>query len=195
MYKDKELTIRPAVQRDLEKMWELIFKEEAPDWKKWDAPYFPHDAMTYEAFLKGSSKYMEQNDFWVITINDIVCGIVSYYFEDSQSVWLEVGIVIHEGQNWNKGIGTRALKLWVDHIFNTLPQVRVGLTTWSGNERMIRVAEKIGMQLEARIRKVRLYEGNYYDSIRMGILREEWETSKAFDTIKSLNGQDFLMKG
>lgn len=195
MYKDKELTIRPAVQRDLEKMWELIFKEEAPDWKKWDAPYFPHDSMTYEAFLKGSSKYMEQNDFWVITINDIVCGIVSYYFEDSQSVWLEVGIVIHEGQNWNKGIGTRALKLWVDHIFNTLPQVRVGLTTWSGNERMIRVAEKIGMQLEARIRKVRLYEGNYYDSIRMGILREEWETSKALDTIKSLNGQDFLMKG
>ncbi|MEG0473812.1 MAG: GNAT family N-acetyltransferase, partial [Solibacillus sp.] len=25
------------------------------------------------------------------------------------------------------------------------------------------------------IRKVRYYEGNYYDSIRMGILREEWE--------------------
>ena len=39
---------------------------------------------------------------------------------------------------------------------------------------MIRVAEKIGMKIEARIRKVRLYEGQYYDSIRMGILREEW---------------------
>ena len=52
--------------------------------------------------------------------------------------------------------------------------VRVGLTTWSGNERMIRVAEKLGMQMEARIRKVRYYDGHYYDSIRMGILREEW---------------------
>ena len=29
--------------------------------------------------------------------------------------------------------------------------------------------------MEARIRKVRYYDGNYYDSIRMGILREEWE--------------------
>lgn len=182
MIKDKELAIRPATKQDLEKMWELIFKDEAPEWKKWDAPYYPHRNMPFEKFVEISPKYIEQNDFWVITIDDVVWGIVSYYFEDSQSVWLEVGIVIHEGQNWNKGIGTRALKLWVDHIFNTLPQVRVGLTTWSGNERMIRVSEKIGMQLEARIRKVRLYEGNYYDSIRMGILREEWENKQANST-------------
>lgn len=40
---------------------------------------------------------------------------------------------------------------------------------------MIRVAEKIGMQLEGRLRKCRLYNGKYYDSIRMGILKEEWE--------------------
>ena len=40
---------------------------------------------------------------------------------------------------------------------------------------MIRAAEKLGMQMEARIRKVRFYEGEYYDSIRMGILREEWQ--------------------
>lgn len=178
MSKERGLTIRPAGKQDLEKMWELIFKDEAPEWKKWDAPYYPHQAMTFEKFSESASKYLDQNNFWVITTNDVVCGIVSYYFEDSQSVWLEVGIVIHEGRNWNKGIGTRALKLWVDHIFTSLPQVRVGLTTWSGNERMIHVAEKIGMQLEARIRKVRLYEGNYYDSIRMGILREEWEENK-----------------
>ncbi|GMK48630.1 hypothetical protein PghCCS26_57600 [Paenibacillus glycanilyticus] len=56
-----------------------------------------------------------------------------------------------------------------------MPLVRVGLTTWSGNNRMIRCAEKLGMTMEARIRKVRLYNGEYYDSIRMGILREEWE--------------------
>lgn len=37
---------------------------------------------------------------------------------------------------------------------------------------MIRLGEKLGMKMEARIRKVRYYEGNYYDSIRMGILRE-----------------------
>lgn len=108
----------------------------------------------------------------------MVCGIVTYYFEDDQNKWLELGIVIHEAHNWGKGLGTRSLELWINHIFNTLPVVRVGLTTWSGNERMIHVGEKLGMQMEARIRKVRYYEGNYYDSIRMGILREEWEALK-----------------
>lgn len=43
---------------------------------------------------------------------------------------------------------------------------------------MIRVGEKLGMQLEARIRKVRYYDGVYYDSIRMGMLREEWEANQ-----------------
>ena len=42
---------------------------------------------------------------------------------------------------------------------------------------MIRVGKKLGMQMEARIRKVRYYEGVYYDSIRMGILRGEWENN------------------
>lgn len=35
--------------------------------------------------------------------------------------------------------------------------------------------EKLGMTLEARLRKCRYYNGEYYDSIRMGLLREEWE--------------------
>jgi len=54
--------------------------------------------------------------------------------------------------------------------------VRVGYTTWSGNARMIKVGEKLGMTMEARLRKVRFWNGTYYDSIRMGILREEWES-------------------
>jgi len=29
--------------------------------------------------------------------------------------------------------------------------------------------------MEARIRKVRYYNEHYYDSIRMGLSREEWE--------------------
>ncbi|WP_010094508.1 GNAT family N-acetyltransferase, partial [Ornithinibacillus scapharcae] len=176
MYRDHDLLIRPVEERDLTRLWELIYKEDTPEWKKWDAPYFPHKSMPYEQFMEKGITWIGNDDYWVICVDELVCGIVSYYFEDDQKNWLEVGIVLHESHNWGKGIGTRSLKLWIDHIFNTLPVVRVGLTTWSGNERMIRVGEKLGMQMEARIRKVRYYEGNYYDSIRMGILREEWES-------------------
>ncbi|MFA9558232.1 GNAT family N-acetyltransferase [Evansella sp. AB-rgal1] len=175
MYTDNELIIRPIEERDLTKLWELIYKEDSPEWKKWDAPYFPHTSIPFEKFMETSSAWVGKENMWVISVYEVVCGVVSYYFEDEQSIWLELGIVIHEAQNWNKGIGTRSLKLWMNHVFHSFPLERVGLTTWSGNERMIRVGEKLGMQMEARIRKVRFYDGNYYDSIRMGILREEWE--------------------
>ena len=175
MYQDQELTIRQVLEKDLERLWELIYKDEQPEWKKWDAPYYPHKAMPYKQFIESKRDWIGDESSWVIEVNGIVRGIISYYWEHEPSKWLEMGIVLHEAGSWGNGIGTRALKLWINHLFNTMPLVRVGFTTWSGNARMIRVGEKLGMQMEARLRKVRLYEGKYYDSIRMGMLREEWE--------------------
>ena len=177
MYSDHELTIRPIVEEDLFRLWELIYKDDKPEWKKWDAPYYPHQSKPYEEFLLTKDQWIGDESFWVIEVNGIVRGIISYYWEHEPSKWLEMGIVLHEAGSWGKGIGTRAMKLWINHLFSTMPLVRVGFTTWSGNERMIRVGEKLGMQMEARIRKVRYHEGVYYDSIRMGILREEWENT------------------
>lgn len=174
MYYDKELVIRPILENDLHRLWELVFKEEQPEWKKWDAPYYSHQTKSLEDFLKDRDSWIGDDSYWVVEVQGVVRGIISYYWEHKPSLWLEIGIVLHEAHSWGQGIGTRALKMWIDHLFNTLPLVRVGLTTWSGNERMIHVAEKLGMQLEAKIRKVRLYNDVYYDSIRMGILREEW---------------------
>lgn len=176
MYTNNELTIRPIKEGDLYRVWELVYKEKAPEWKKWDAPYYPHTAMTYDDFIQGSDSWVDQDDYWAIEVNDSLTGVVTYSWEHLASNWLEVGIVLFPADKWGKGIGTRALKLWIDHLFNTLPLVRLGFSTWSGNKRMMRVGEKLNMQIEARIRKARYYNGEYYDSIKMGILREEWES-------------------
>jgi hypothetical protein len=34
MYRDNELIIRPITRNDLLEIWELVYKEEAPEWKK-----------------------------------------------------------------------------------------------------------------------------------------------------------------
>ena len=175
MIQDHEITIRSIKEEDLPILWELAFKDESPEWKKWDAPYYSHQALSYEKFLENAYRWQEQDDFWLIEVNGVVCGTVSYYIEDKTSFWIETGIILYEAPKWGNGIGTRVFRMWFNHLFQTLPIVRIGFTTWSGNKRMMRVGEKLGMTLEARIRKVRYYDGNYYDSIRMGILREEWE--------------------
>src|SRR5690606_26614556 len=101
--------------------------------------------------------------------------------------WLEMGIVIYLPEYWNGGYGTEAIKLWIEYLFESLPLIaRVGYTTWSGNIRMIKVGEKLGMTMEGRMRKCRYYNGVYYDSIRMGLLREEWENTKNTPVMKGL---------
>ncbi|MEK4509529.1 N-acetyltransferase [Paenibacillus anaericanus] len=176
MYKDKELTIRPAKKEDLRSLWELIYSDESPEWKKWDAPYYEHKRISWDDYLLRDN-VIDQEDDWVIEAHGKVIGKVNYYWEHKLSNWLEMGIGILDPHYWSGGFGTRALKLWTNHLFNTLPLVRVGFTTWSGNVRMIAVGEKLGMTMEARLRKCRYYNGVYYDSIRMGLLREEWESN------------------
>jgi RimJ/RimL family protein N-acetyltransferase len=179
-YKIDDLVIRPILEKDLPTLWDLIYKEELPEWKKWDAPYFEHKHVPYDEYLSQKDSIVEQDERWVIEVAGEVIGTLGYYWEHKPSNWLEMGIVIYNPKYWSGGYGAQALRLLINHLFNTLPLVRVGYTTWSGNKRMIKVGEKLGMTMEARIRKVRYYNGTYYDSIRMGLLREEWEANEVF---------------
>lgn len=179
---DHQLVLRSVVHEDLSELYDLIYSEENPEWKQWDAPYYPLERESYERFelhtytrLEADQKAARPDSIRVIEVDGQIVGMISYYIEDPLSMWIEMGIIIYKPSRWGQGIGTRSLYLWSSHLFENLPIVRVGLTTWSGNERMIRSARKIGMQMEGRLRKCRFVNGEYYDSIRMGMLREEWE--------------------
>jgi RimJ/RimL family protein N-acetyltransferase len=174
----KRISLRTPTRDDVPILYNLIYGVENPEWKKYDAPYYPLEFCTFEEFSKRMEERMNVTDVpsqMIIEYQDQIIGMVSYYWEDKRTRWLEMGIVIYSPEHWNGGFGTEALSLWIDYLFENLTIERVGLTTWSGNPRMIRCAEKLGMRLEGRMRKCRYYNGEYYDSIRMGILREEWD--------------------
>jgi RimJ/RimL family protein N-acetyltransferase len=175
----KNVIVRPIQSSDFPILWNYIYGEDNPEWKKWDAPYFPLKFKTLDEYTNRMHEILNKNEevppAMIIEVDKTVIGTVSYYWEHKESLWLEVGIVIYDPSYWNGGYGTEALKIWIDHLFSSMPLVRIGLTTWSGNQQMIRCAEKLGMKLEGRLRKCRFYNGEYYDSIRMGVLREEWD--------------------
>lgn len=114
----------------------------------------------------------------IIEIDGEVKGKVGRYWVSEVTNWFEIGIVICDSAYWSGGYGTEAFRMWMDYLFSHLDTVRLGIGTWSGNERMMRLAAKCGMAEEARVRKARIVRGQYYDAIKMGILREEWEEMK-----------------
>ena len=126
---------------------------------KWNGPYFNDPVYTWEAFQELSANYVDTEFRYGIFIHERLIGIVSAYYEDGElQKWLEIGIVLYDEGVWGKNIGTRAMTSWLNHLFEMTDLPHIGFTTWSGNLRMIRLAQKIGMIEEGRIRKVRFWQ-------------------------------------
>ena len=85
-----------------------------------------------------------------------------------------VGLGIGEREFWSKGYGTDMMKLCMQYVFTELGVERLSLGLFEYNPRALRSYEKCGFRLEGRSRKEMLREGQRYDSLWMGILREEW---------------------
>jgi RimJ/RimL family protein N-acetyltransferase len=85
-----------------------------------------------------------------------------------------VGIGIGERDLWGKGFGTEAMRLCLQFAFLELNVHRVSLGLHEYNARALRSYEKAGFRLEGQTRKDLAREGRRYDSLWMGILRDEW---------------------
>lgn len=165
-------------EKYLRDIWNFGFVEECPEWTKYNAPYFDDyiQYKTFELFLNSSvANFLLSNDCKAIVADSKAIGMVSKNWVDQKTRWLEIGIVIYNSNYWNKGIGCIILKKWITYIFQSNSDLEhIGLTTWSGNQGMIHLSEKLNLVKEAQIRKVRYYQGIYYDSLKYGVLRNEW---------------------
>jgi RimJ/RimL family protein N-acetyltransferase len=85
-----------------------------------------------------------------------------------------VGLGIGETDYWSKGYGTDVMNVLLRYAFTEINLRRVTLTVFEYNPRAIRSYEKAGFRHEGRTRKELLREGKRYDTLWMGILREEW---------------------
>lgn len=163
----------------LSELWQIAYSQPTPEWKKLDAPYF-QDYSHYPSFTdfqqEMAIRFANNPNRLGIFQDDRLVGTVSRYWECKETRWMELGLAIYQEQDWGTGIGTRALQLWLEQTFQDYLELeRLGLTTWSGNPGMMALAEKVGLQQEACIRKVRYYQGIYYDSVKYVILRSEWQ--------------------
>lgn len=152
------------------------------EWEKTDAPYYPPFTPD-EADEHVANFLAVNNDGSQVPLRLAISpkgsteliGSVSRYWISQDTNWMAAGIAIFNPKCWGKGVGREALSLWLDFLFDSMPELaRLDLQTWSGNIGMMKLAAKMGFREEARYRKARIVNGEYYDAIGYGILREEW---------------------
>src|SRR5512137_293344 len=90
-------------------------------------------------------------------------GTVAFDHIDWRLHAAEFGIMIGEKSYWNRGYGTEAVRLLVQHGFNTLNLNRIFLHVFMTNPRAIRAYEKAGFKREVLERQAEYKNGKYVD--------------------------------
>ena len=78
---------------------------------------------------------------------------------------------------WGRGYATEAARAIVDFGFRELELHRIWAWCIADNAASVRVLEKVGLQLEGRLREKRNFKGRWWDTLLYGLLRSEWRAS------------------
>ena len=181
--KYENIILRDMIESDIEDYvrWFTVERE----WENWDAPWEKEDTneeterRSWTEYY-GSVKQLPNEELrWKF---EIVCngrhiGWVSSYIMNEcyewigadtiqlgQTVYRAIGICICEPDVWGNGIGTNALRAFMNYYFeNGVDELYT--QTWAGNVRMLRCAEKLGFVECNRNVGTREVDGQKYDGL------------------------------
>jgi [ribosomal protein S5]-alanine N-acetyltransferase len=138
--------------------------------------YQPMTLAKEKAFLEQRAKSETDVSLAIVVReSDQFIGVTGLHEIDVRHRHARFGISIGVPSLWGKGYGTETTRLLVRHAFQTLNLNRVGLEVYEFNQSAVRCYEKAGYKIEGRLRQSYFGEGRYWDTIVMGILREEWQ--------------------
>ena len=112
--------------------------------------------------------------FTIRTKKGKLIGNCGYNDIDYQNRYVVLGIAIGEKDMWDKGYGEDVIRTLTKFAFEELAMHKVELGVHSTNERAIACYKKCGFVIEGCEREHDFYRGGYIDSLRMGILKDEW---------------------
>ena len=155
------------------------------EWSKTDAPWEPieldaeTERVSWQEYYESVKDLPDDVRRWKFEIewNGRHIGWVSSYMmneryewigadtiQPDQTVYRAIGIDICEPDAWGKGVGTNALRAFMNYYFeNGVDDLYT--QTWSGNVRMLRCAEKLGFVECNRNVGTREVDGQKYDGL------------------------------
>jgi RimJ/RimL family protein N-acetyltransferase len=111
----------------------------------------------------------------VLRAGDRLVGGTGLHDIDQRCRKAQFGIFLGPREEWGQGHGTEATRLLLDYAFATLNLNRVWLQVYEYNERGLRAYEKVGFRREGVLRQDTFRDGRYWDTVVMGLLRQEWD--------------------
>jgi Acetyltransferases, including N-acetylases of ribosomal proteins len=168
-----ETVLRNVLPTDIAD-YERWFQTET-EWMDWDAPWEEWEEGEAEKFIKGIAARIDKTPdifyrFEIATAAGEHIGWVNSYNMDEDK--LAVGINIVSPNVRGKGHGERALAAFMAYLFEKTKKERLYTQTWSGNTRMVKLAEKLGFSVCDCKKSCRQVRGELYDGLTFCVTQE-----------------------
>jgi ribosomal-protein-alanine N-acetyltransferase len=169
-----ERVVLRAIQRDdLQRLWELFDDLELIA-RTSNAPPIPESFQSFEAwFVKDARDKQDDRFLLAIEVEGEVIGQCGLHWWDRFRGIAHLGISIGRDY-WGRGFGQDACRVLVGYAFRHLNMHKICLEVLADDERAVQAYKKVGFLEEGRLRKQAWFDGEYRDSLMMGLLREEW---------------------
>ncbi|MBI0583093.1 MAG: GNAT family N-acetyltransferase [Methanomassiliicoccus sp.] len=113
-------------------------------------------------------------DFMVIDLAEQkAIGWAALSHIDQRNAIAELNVVIGEPGEWDRGKGTEAARMMVDHAFEVMNMHRVHLRVPSRNARAVACFTACGFVIEGTARDDHHHRGRFASSHLMSVLRDE----------------------
>jgi RimJ/RimL family protein N-acetyltransferase len=175
MFEGEKVRLRSLELSDLDTIMEF--------WNNLDLRHnvgyaFPDSKQNREEFIRNSWKLRKEGKAYIFAIErkDTMefLGHVSIYIHRNRDRSADLGIMIYNLENWDKGFGTDAMKVILVFGFEYRNLHRIELSVYPDNKRAIHVYKKLGFKEIGRKREARFMNGKYRDEVIMDILQREW---------------------
>jgi RimJ/RimL family protein N-acetyltransferase len=184
MFVGKKVRMRPKRQKD-------AFQDYS--WRK-DPELVELDAatpvqMSYEEYAKGYVWELEhpakhRRRFSIETMDGKYIGHCAFFDMDEERNDAQLGIMVADRNYWGKGYGTEAVKLLLEHGFNSLQLRTINLRSLDWNIRAHKSFLKSGFATVGE----RVEDGLNF--VIMRITREEWEKHHELQTDITAGGEE-----
>ncbi|MSO20212.1 MAG: N-acetyltransferase [Acidobacteria bacterium] len=98
------------------------------------------------------------------------CGVRIASPEDREA---EFGCEL-DPREWGNGLGAEASRAIIDYGFRMLGMHRIWAHTIGDNLAAVKLAERMGMRQEGRLRESRFFKGRWWDRVIYSVLEQDW---------------------
>ncbi len=141
---------------------------------------FPIGAVAESAYFDRATGEITNNiSFAVETLEGKHIGFSGLHAIDFRNGFATSGTVLGAKEIWGKGYGTDAARVRACYAFEVLGLRMLLSGAFEGNERSLKMQEKVGYKVYGRCPKKFWKRGQYRDLIQTVLTREDWEAARA----------------